>query len=280
MLVLTNSTDSLTVVLGGAITTNQLKCFVSYVENTEERGYATNTNSATPVTLVSGPATSTYRRKVQYISVYNTDTVNASVTLSLVYLGTSYTLFLAALAPGEKIEYTPESGFKVFSNAGSIKGSINQGTNATTSSLQTVVLGADITNNNAIANTIQDVTNFGFAVTATKRYWFRFIIAYTSAATTTGSRWTINGPALTSLSYYSQYSLTTTSNTVNTGLAAYDLPAASNATSAATAANIAIVEGIITPSANGTVIARFASEVAGSAVIAKAGSVLYYQQLT
>jgi len=67
--------------------------------------------------------------------------------------------------------------------------------------------------------------------------------------------------------------------TFNGGLTSYDLPAASNATSATTAGNIAIVEGFIQPSANGTVIARFASEIASSAIVAKAGSVCYYQQI-
>ena len=34
--------------------------------------------------------------------------------------------------------------------------------------------------------------------------------------------------------------------------------------------NVAVIEGTITPSANGTVIARFASEVLSSAITAKA----------
>ena len=37
---------------------------------------------------------------------------------------------------------------------------------------------------------------------------------------------------------------------------------------------------IYKPSVDGTVIARCASEVANSAITAKAGSVVYYQQLT
>lgn len=135
-----------------------------------------------------------------------------------------------------------------------------------------VVLATDVTNNNASADTIANVTGLSFSVKSGHTYKFRFQIVYTSAATTTGSRWSIDGPATpTALHYQSQYSLTTTSQTINTGLSAYDLPAAANATSAATASNIAIVQGIITPSADGTVIARFASEVTSSAIVAKAG---------
>lgn len=137
-----------------------------------------------------------------------------------------------------------------------------------------VTLGSDVVNNNATANTIADVTGLSFSVSANVTYRFKAVIYYTSAATTTGSRWAINGPASpTLLAYTSQYSLTATTVTINNA-AAYDIPAASNGTSTSTTGNIATIEGIIRPSASGTVIVRFASEVSGSAITAKAGSTL------
>jgi hypothetical protein len=39
------------------------------------------------------------------------------------------------------------------------------------------------------------------------------------------------------------------------------------------------VTGVIQPSANGTLVARFASEVSSSAIVAKAGSFVLYQQI-
>jgi hypothetical protein len=94
---------------------------------------------------------------------------------------------------------------------------------------------------------------------------------YTAQATTTGSRWCINGPASpTNLNYHSFYTSTTTARTNNEGLTTYNVPGSCNTSSGTTGSNIAEIEGIITPSANGTVIARFASEVAGSAITAKA----------
>ncbi len=132
-----------------------------------------------------------------------------------------------------------------------------------------VYLASPVTNNNAVANTIADVTGLSFAVTSGLRYKFRFYIQYTSAATTTGSRWTINGPTTTELTYGSVYTLTATSQTTNFAVA-YDIPAASNASSL-TAGNVAVIEGIVKPSSNGTLTARFASEVAGSAIVALAG---------
>lgn len=142
-----------------------------------------------------------------------------------------------------------------------------------------VLLGSDVTNNNASANTIADVTGLSFAVVSGNTYSFKFVVNYTSAVTTTGSRWSVNGPTTTFLSYRSNYALTTTTETPNNGLTAYDLPAASNASSAATGGNIAVVEGIIKPSANGTVICRFASEVSSSAIVAKAGSYVEWHKL-
>ena len=137
---------------------------------------------------------------------------------------------------------------------------------------------ADVINNNAVANTIADVTGLSFAVSAGVRYWFRFIIPYTAAAATTGSRWSINGPATTLLFYRSTYILTTTTETLNAALTAYNLPATCNASSVA-AGSVAFIEGVVQPSVDGTVIARFASEVTLSAITAKAGAMVDFQAL-
>ncbi len=123
------------------------------------------------------------------------------------------------------------------------------------------------------------MTGLSFAVTSGSTYWFRFVIPYTAAATTTGSRWTVNGPANSLLAYTSTYALTATTQTVNHGLSKFDRPALSNASSAATSGDLAVVEGVITASEDGTVIARFASEVANSAIVAKAGASVQFKAL-
>lgn len=142
--------------------------------------------------------------------------------------------------------------------------------------LNVVSSTADTINNDGIPDTIADVAGLSFPVVSGQRYWFRFIIHYNAAATTTGSRWSINGPAVTDLNYSSQYSLTTTTVTINQGLSAYDTPAASNASSSVAGSNMAIIEGFILPSADGTVIARFASGVGASAITALRGSMVQY----
>lgn len=283
MIILTETTDSIQVVLGATVTANQLKCMTSWrdivaspASYTPGRTLA-DTNNTTDVSIVASPASST-QRVVDFISIFNTDTVNATVTIKFDASGTEYTLFKTTLATGEKIEYQEGQGFKVIANSGAVKQSINQGNNTIGTTLSAVVLGSDVINNNASANTIADVTGLSFSVLSGKTYYFQFIIPYTAAATTTGSRWSINGTAGVA-TWTSEYSLTTTTTTRNANVTTYDLPAASNATSATTTNNRAIIEGYITPSADGTVIARFASEVSSSAITAKAGAVCYYQQL-
>ncbi|MBB5038273.1 hypothetical protein [Prosthecobacter dejongeii] len=135
----------------------------------------------------------------------------------------------------------------------------------------------DVINNNAVANTLANVTGLSFPVQAGKRYKFEFLIPYTAAATSTGSRWSINGPTNNLLAYRSTYALTAASDTVNFA-SAYDLPAACNATSLA-AGNVAIIAGVISATADGDVIARFASEISGSAITAKAGASVTFCEL-
>lgn len=138
---------------------------------------------------------------------------------------------------------------------------------------------ADVVNNNATANTIADITGLYFPVDADAVYHFEFTIPYSAAAATTGARFAINGPASpTLLAITAEWTLTSTTKTL-ANHSAYDLPSAANASSL-TAGNLATVKGIIKPSASGNVIARFASEVANSAITVKAGACVSYTQLS
>lgn len=277
MIILTETTDNLQAVLAGTVTTNQLQCFASWRDvNTTDYipgRTLTNTNNTTDVNLVPAPGAST-RRVVDFLSIYNHDTINATVTVKMDANGTEYILWRGILASGETLQYNDKTGFSVLTLVGAVKSSQTVGSNnPVINALNVVVLAEDVVNNNAVANTLQDVTGMSLGVVAGQTYWFEFVIDYTAAATATGSRWTLNGPAITRLSYTSEYALTTTTKTLN-NLTAFQQPAASNATSAATTGNIATIWGFFTPSANGTLQLQFASEVASSAITAKAGSTL------
>jgi hypothetical protein len=144
---------------------------------------------------------------------------------------------------------------------------------------QFLVIDTDVVNNNATANTIADITDLEFPVQSGARYHFRFSIPYTAAATSTGARFSITGPASpTYLAYRSDYTLTASTRTTNEGLGTFDLPATANATSLSTG-NIAIIEGFIRPSADGVVKGRFASEVSSSAITVKAGACVQFTKL-
>ena len=280
MIVLDATTNSVQVVLGGAITTSQLNCFASWRDITTTAytpgKSVTNTNSTTDVDLVSAPGAST-QRVVDYLSVYNADTVAATVTLKFGVSGTEYVLWKGQLSAAEKLEYVEGTGFRVFSTAGVPKTvTVPSGASYVANQLNVVSLASDVTNS---TTAIADVTGLSFAVVAGQVCWFRFVIWYTSAATTTGSRWAVNGPGSpTAFAMKGNTPLIVTANSTDATsenyVTAYDTPTTANTGSPNNSTNgqVATMEGYITPSSDGTLIARFASEVAASAIVAKAGS--------
>lgn len=279
MIILTETTDTLQVVLAGAVTANQLQCFASYRDvttNTYTPGRrAVATNSTTDVSIVEAPAAST-QRIIDYVSVYNADTVASTVTVKFDANGTETILFKGQLGIGEKLEHTNEGGWRVLTVLGSVKTSVNQGASAITTGYASVVLASDVTN---ATTSYADVTDLSFPVASGNKYWFEFRINYGASSTSTGgSGWSIQGPTKSQLTIASQYALTATTVTTNNAVA-YDIPAASNASSAATTGNLCWISGFITPTANGTVIARFRSETAGTTITALAGSHVVYLQV-
>lgn len=281
MLLLASTSDLVRVTTGSALNTDVHASWADLSGTTVTPG-RTNTpiTGALTTTVVASPAASTYRT-VKTLTVRNRDATASNAITVLHTDGTNAVeLVKVTLYAGWTLHYHEAAGFWVTDTNGAAV-TINNvnGIPAAVNATNLVVLSGDVTNNNATANTMQDVTGLSFAVTAGQTYKFKFTIPYTSAATTTGSRWSINGPASpTLLNYSSRYALTATSETVNYATA-YDIPAAANATSL-TAGNVAVIEGFITPSGNGTVIARFASEVSSSAIVAKAGALLeWYRTL-
>lgn len=279
MIILTSGTDTLKVVLSGAVTANHLPCYTTWRDVTSATytpgRTAVNTSNTTPVVIVGAPDTAT-QRVVDQVSIHNQDTMSAVVTVTFYDNATPYVIQKAALAPGEKLEFAEGSGWKVLSSTGAVK-NLTQAAPYVTSNLNIVVMAADVVNAEAVANTMKDLPGLTFPVTAGETYWFEFVIPYTAAATTTGSRWSINGPGISMLNYTSEYTLTATTKTLNCATA-YDIPAASNASSLTTG-NIATIWGIIKPAAGGSIVGRFASEVTVSAITAKAGGVLRWMKV-
>lgn len=282
MLLLSGTSDVLQLV---SSSTSALDVHASFVDKngstiTPGRALAAIT-TATTTTIVSAAGSSTFRT-VKTLTIRNKGGATNIATVRFFDGSVAYEINEAVLGPDCSLQYHENAGWWITDSQGRETTALLGASGTPISDADTIVmLASDVTNNNGTANTIADVTALSFPVLANKLFSFDFQIVYTAAATSTGSRWTINGPASpTYLDYRSEYTLTATTTTRNALLTAYDLPATSNATSGATGNNWAQIYGLIQPSADGTVIARFASEVSGSAIVAKAGSYVRYRQIT
>lgn len=116
---LTTTNDKLQIILGGAVTTNQLQCVTSYKvftsTTTVDGKVAINTNNTTDVDLAGAPASGeTY--DIQNINIYNNDTVSATVTIKLDVSATETILYKGVVGVGDVISWSAEGGWRNTSN--------------------------------------------------------------------------------------------------------------------------------------------------------------------
>jgi len=285
MLTLSSTTDKIQVVLASNVVSSQLQCYSVYRDTTTSSINPLNnqllTNNTTAVDLVGSPASST-QRLVEYISVFNSDTGSVPVTILFSDNGTTYTLFKCNLAVGSKIEYTEKRGFRVISNAGSIKTiSDNYATQFISSGLGINVLGKDSTISSSVAVSPKVADGLGFFVNTGKYYIFEFLIFYDANATTTGSRWNLNVPYWTNfIGYQMITSLTTTTVTLSNGLISSLGVTSANATSPSTSSNFVLIRGYLRAQTSAFVGVNFApSVVSPGSITIKAGSLVTYQEV-
>lgn len=273
MIILSSINDRISVTLDSA-PVNELDCVLSY------KRYPTNNifpetiaGLTTGVTFapISNTVSTLEQHVIEYISIYNPNTKEHTVNIYYTDSVSDYVICTAILYTNERLVYSGNE-WLVYTATGVIK---QQVMSTVTNAVNTVTLGSNVINNNAVANTLQDVTGLSFTATSGVMYKFEFNIFYTAQATTTGSCWSINAPSFDLLTYTSEYSLTATTATRNENQTAVNLPATSNATSLLLN-NYANIKGVIKTNSTGVVIARFASEVASSAITALAGSFIEY----
>jgi len=118
------SSQTIEVVLGAAVATNQSSVTVDYVEfsstTTTPALNATTTNSTTVVTALSAPA-SGYQRKVNNITINNADTASISVTVQFNVSGTKYEVIKSIVVPrGQTLQYTDQNGWGLVGTTGGI----------------------------------------------------------------------------------------------------------------------------------------------------------------
>ena len=114
MIILSNTTDNLQVVLAGNVSANQLQCVSSWRDITTTAytpgRTVINTNNTTDVNVVAAPAAST-QRVVDLVNIYNNDTANATVTVKLDDNGTEYILWKGVISPMQTLSYVEGAGF-------------------------------------------------------------------------------------------------------------------------------------------------------------------------
>jgi hypothetical protein len=217
----------------------------------------TSITTATTTTILEGPAGSSNVREVTALVIRNVDSTSNTVTVKHNDGTTNVEIYKATVAAGGQIQWTEQNGWEVSS------------TSPTGTTLLTTT--ANVANAEAVADTLTNITGLTFAVEAGDSYRFRFVAGYTSAATTTGARFTVNGPAMTNINFVSRWTLTATTEYLIYGAA---LLAGAVQAESLTAGNMVVIEGRFTPSAAGTFAIQFSSEVTVSAITVLAGATL------
>jgi hypothetical protein len=125
MIVLNSTLRKLEVVLAGTVTTNQLQVTTHFTDTraagvTGIGSQVSNTNNTTDVDIVSSP-TSGVTRAIDSITIYNKDTVAATVTCKYSDNGTEYILVKATLTAGDTLQYENDHGWWVVDSTGATK---------------------------------------------------------------------------------------------------------------------------------------------------------------
>lgn len=128
------------------------------------------------------------------------------------------------------------------------------------------VIATNVTSN---VITMADATGLSFVAFANVTYKFRVEIGYNSVATATGARFSMNGPISSIIRYYWENTLAT-NTIVQNYYTAFNTVTAGNITSLLTG-NSALGYGVIAPTTDGTIVARFASEINASLITVLGG---------
>ena len=115
---ITGANEKIQLVLAGAITTNQLQWTASY-QTVDSNGMTLpmlsahgTSNSTTDVDVVASAGASK-ANQITYLSVYNADTVSATVTIKLDSSGNERIIRKALLQAGDTLEFSREFGWKI-----------------------------------------------------------------------------------------------------------------------------------------------------------------------
>jgi hypothetical protein len=128
-----------------------------------------------------------------------------------------------------------------------------------------VSLASDV----VLGETVGDVTGLGLAVAASTDYYFRYAFHFTTEATTTGARFSVNGPASPTAVRYGGIVPTGTAAFTTSSQTTLDANIATSGTGPGLTAAYGLIEGVLRNGSNaGTLILRgFAENVTPDGVL-------------
>ena len=149
--------------------------------------------------------------------------------------------------------------------------------NATSVGIPSLVrLGSD---SSTTSNTCcTDATGLSFSVSSGKVYHFKFLVRWDTTLLTKGIGLTLNGPTTSFLTYDVIYPSATAAGEIH-GRNSYNSEPNPLPNSPALTNNLGIIEGLIQPSASGTLIVRFESEGGAGTTTIKANSVGFLTEI-
>lgn len=124
MITLSGTSDVVRLSLLAATTTNPLEVIFAYVDMTTTTfvptGGGASVSTIGVTTIISAPVAST-QRQVKYLSVFNADTVNTTITVQHFNGVTARTLFKVTLSTLESLVYCNDQLWSVYTATGRIK---------------------------------------------------------------------------------------------------------------------------------------------------------------
>lgn len=268
MIILINTTDKVQLVTSAAVALAVHSSFMDHTlssDNFEAGKQNTAISTATTTDVLAAPS-SGVTRNVKSLFARNDGASDNEVTVRYDANGTTFDVFKATLTPGAVLQYLDGVGFFVTSVAGRMDALL--------------VTTADVNND---TTSWADITGLTIPVKSGVTYSFTANILYQTNATTTGARFGCNGPATPTYLRLAGIGTVTTSataaviSTQTATVSAYDTSAiGAQTTGPGTVDSLAVIEGEIVPSADGTFAMRSQSEIAvANGVLIRRGSSLY-----
>ncbi len=261
MLLLVGTSDLIQVITASS---TAVKCHASFVKNiagamTPARKNTASITSNTTTDISGTPAGATDVWNMKFISVRN-DHASLSNLVTIQHTdGTNVEpLWVGTLLAGESVNFNEGVGWQYLDANGNPKLA------ATKLDVWLRIAGSNYVN---ATTSFTDITGLSVPVKSGKHYMFEAHLIHKNDASSTGSQFAVNGPAMTLVQAGTIDTVTpsVTASAHSAGVATALDTAATAQTTGSTSNRLAILSGYFNPSADGTFTLRGKSEVAVAA---------------